>query len=56
MSENGSGILPNMPLTQKRKGRKPKPYVCHWNNETIDGLYSGPKNRWRIVEIGRAHV
>ena len=38
--------------TPKKRGRKPVPYVCPWNNETIDGLCLCPDGRWRIVETG----
>src|SRR5687768_5034195 len=41
-----------MIATSKKRGRKPKPYVCPWNNETIDGLYLCKDGRWRIVETG----
>src|SRR5436309_3546255 len=41
-----------MNSTHHKRGRKPKPYVCPWNNETVDGLYRCPDGRWRINATG----
>jgi integrase len=45
-----------MPATGKKRGRKPKPYVCPWNNKTIDGLRRRPSDgRWELAD-GRTFV
>lgn len=41
-----------MTTPPKKRGRKPRPYVCPWNNETIDGLYHCPDGRWRVNATG----
>jgi hypothetical protein len=41
-----------MTTPPKKRGRKPRPYVCPWNNATIDGLYHCPDGRWRITATG----
>jgi integrase len=45
-----------MKTTQAKRGRKPRPYVCPWNNETIDGLRRRPSDgRWETAD-GRTFV
>lgn len=46
------GIIVSMTSLPKKRGRKPKPFVCPWNNETVDGLYRCTDGRWRIVATG----